>query len=321
MEVYSKLFNLIPDDKDKEWLARHEISEDNKLELRLGPPGEFLGYNNITHGTKRVFGDSIEAKTGDKYWFTNGEDKKINTTTVESGFANSFLATPLISKRFVVKTEDPLQPCSSVVAELQHPDTKTSLNPASASSDRTVTNNCHKRMATAPVVGWPPIRSFRKNLASDSLSKPTSDSLNKQSKEESGREHESSTNNSFVKVNMEGVPIGRKINLSAYDSYEKLFCAIDELFRGLLAAQRDSSVADNHKEMEEANTGSLATSGENTLVYEDNEGDRMLVGDVPWHMFVSAVKRLRVLNSSGLSTLQIGSREEEKTPLNSLLET
>lgn len=39
----------------------------------------------------------------------------------------------------------------------------------------------------------------------------------------------------FVKINMEGVPIGRKINLKAYDSYEKLSLAIDELFQGLLA--------------------------------------------------------------------------------------
>jgi auxin-responsive protein IAA len=28
--------------------------------------------------------------------------------------------------------------------------------------------------------------------------------------------------------------------------------------------------------------GSLIGSGEYTLVYEDNEGDKMLVGDVPW---------------------------------------
>lgn len=28
--------------------------------------------------------------------------------------------------------------------------------------------------------------------------------------------------------------------------------------------------------------GLLDGSGEYTLVYEDNEGDRMLVGDVPW---------------------------------------
>lgn len=34
---------------------------------------------------------------------------------------------------------------------------------------------------------------------------------------------------------MDGVPIGRKVNLKAYDSYEKLSSAVDELFRGLMA--------------------------------------------------------------------------------------
>lgn len=38
-----------------------------------------------------------------------------------------------------------------------------------------------------------------------------------------------------MKINMDGVPIGRKIDLNAYDSYEKLSSAVDELFRGLLA--------------------------------------------------------------------------------------
>lgn len=39
----------------------------------------------------------------------------------------------------------------------------------------------------------------------------------------------------FVKINMDGVPIGRKVDLKAYDSYEKLSFAIDELFGDLLA--------------------------------------------------------------------------------------
>ena len=29
-------------------------------------------------------------------------------------------------------------------------------------------------------------------------------------------------------------------------------------------------------------TGLLSGNGEYTLTYEDNEGDKMLVGDVPW---------------------------------------
>lgn len=39
----------------------------------------------------------------------------------------------------------------------------------------------------------------------------------------------------FVKINMDGIPIGRKVDLKAYDSYEKLSTAVEELFQGLLA--------------------------------------------------------------------------------------
>jgi auxin-responsive protein IAA len=85
------------------------------------------------------------------------------------------------------------------------------------------------RIAPGPVVGWPPIRSFRKNLAtsSGSNSKPTFESQNKPAG--------TCKKGLFVKINMEGVPIGRKVDLKAYDSYEKLSTAVDELFRGLLA--------------------------------------------------------------------------------------
>ncbi|KAL5723552.1 Auxin-responsive protein iaa7 [Ranunculus cassubicifolius] len=102
---------------------------------------------------------------------------------------------------------------------------------------------------------------------------------------------------------MDGVPIGRKIDIKAYDSYEKLSTAVDELFRGLLAAQKDSGVPGNLNKVENVKeiTGLLDGSGEYTLVYEDNEGDMMLVGDDPWEMFASTVMRLRVLKSSELS--------------------
>ena len=89
------------------------------------------------------------------------------------------------------------------------------------------------RIAYSPVVGWPPIRSFRKNLANSSLSKPASESPNE--KEDTGGKPENSNTQLFVKINMEGIPIGRKVNLSAYNSYEELSLAIDELFSGLLA--------------------------------------------------------------------------------------
>ncbi|KAM7274613.1 hypothetical protein ACFE04_016479 [Oxalis oulophora] len=143
------------------------------------------------------------------------------------------------------------------------------------------THTFHKRTTPTQVVGWPPIRSYRKNLSSNnsSLSKPDSDNSNKQqSNDETVKNPETATKKDlFVKVNMEGVAIGRKININAYDSYQKLSYAIDELFRSLLAAQSDSSSDEN--KMEEEKVCSIAGNGEYTLVYEDNEGDRILVGD------------------------------------------
>lgn len=89
------------------------------------------------------------------------------------------------------------------------------------------------RIEYSPVVGWPPIRSFRKNIVSNSLSKPASESAN--DKEDTGGKPENPKTQFFVKINMEGIPIGRKVNLSAYNSYEELSLAIDDLFSGLLA--------------------------------------------------------------------------------------
>lgn len=86
------------------------------------------------------------------------------------------------------------------------------------------------------MVGWPPIRSFRKNLASPSASKPAAESPNAvPNKGINEKPVEVSRKSLFVKINMDGVPIGRKVDLTAYDSYERLSTAVDELFRGLLA--------------------------------------------------------------------------------------
>ncbi|CAN1836806.1 Auxin-responsive protein IAA26 [Linum perenne] len=167
--------------------------------------------------------------------------------------------------------------CTKVVVDLNQAISPQAPAP-STPANTAVPNISQKRTAPGPVVGWPPIRSFRKNLASSS-----SKNDNHQSKNEKPPV-EACKRGMFVKINMDGVPIGRKVDLAAYDSYTRLSTAVDELFRDLLAgslgfwitAQRDSSVD------EEAITGILDGSGEYTLVYEDNEGDRMLVGDVPW---------------------------------------
>lgn len=277
-------------------------SEDKKLELRLGPPGDQdqsallpqLGFISSDHESKRVCHQlQVKAKNEETKWLAN---------TAQHQPKSSYFQCPMIP----------------------HPDKKACSDPASVSK---FTNSAaaissdqksKSRIAQAPVVGWPPIRSCRKNLANkSSLVKPASESPLETLQEKSkGKSADSNTkDHMFVKINMEGVPIGRKVNLKAYDSYEKLSSAIDQLFQGLLAAQRDYSAVEKENKEE-----TKAISDSYTLLYEDNEGDRMLVGDVPWNMFVSTAKRLRVLKSSELSTLRLSSSRPEKTPLDSAME-
>ncbi|KAJ0242238.1 Auxin-responsive protein IAA18 [Hirschfeldia incana] len=191
---------------------------------------------------------------------------------------------------------------------------------SSPSSSTTNKTTSQKRTAPGPVVGWPPVRSFRKNLTNGSSSKLGNESTsngavlrNQKCDDVNDREKPMGAKRQgglFVKINMHGVPIGRKVDLSAHNSYAQLSITVDKLFRGLLAAQKESS---KFGEEEKPITGLLDGNGEYTLTYEDNEGDKMLVGDVPWHMFASSVKRLRVIKTSEISSsLTYGNGKQEK---------
>lgn len=74
------------------------------------------------------------------------------------------------------------------------------------------------------------MRSFRRNLASSSSSRPSP-----QSSSGHHRHHKVQDGGLFVKINMDGVPIGRKVDLTAYGGYADLSAAVGKLFRGLLA--------------------------------------------------------------------------------------
>ncbi|EES17832.1 hypothetical protein BDA96_09G073600 [Sorghum bicolor] len=173
--------------------------------------------------------------------------------------------------------------------------------------------------AAAPVVGWPPVRAFRRNLASTSLSsKPSREppSCQQRGNNEPASNKprmaavEAGNKGLFVKVNMDGVPIGRKLDLGAHAGYDTLSAAVDHLFRGLLAAQASGSGGEQQPIAGILNGGG-GGGREYTLVYEDDEGDQMLVGDVPWPMFIASARRLRVLRSSDLnpSSLRAASRK------------
>ncbi|XP_031119097.1 auxin-responsive protein IAA16-like [Ipomoea triloba] len=295
----------------EEYSRKGERYEEEKLELRLGPPDGGWSMRGREESSLLSFG----------YFCNNNGGKRGFMECVNGGQAphphkfSSFLQ--LSSQHqgmgVTVRPEESSQPGCNKGVEVQSCSEKKAFSdsPPANTTATAVLNTSQKRTAAAPVVGWPPLRSFRKNLASSSSSqKPVSEAQNVVPNKASSEKPMESSNQKglFVKINMDGVPIGRKVDLKAYDSYDKLSSAVDELFRGLLAAQNEPCAGGkwNKEEGEKAITGLLDGSGEYTLVYEDNEGDRMLVGDVPWHMFVSAVKRLRVLKSSELSTLRCG---------------
>ncbi|GMY28060.1 auxin-responsive protein IAA31 isoform X3 [Fagus crenata] len=70
----------------------------------------------------------------------------------------------------------------------------------------------------------------------------------------------------FIKIYMEGIPIGRKLNLFAQQGYDGLIRTIARMFlTTILCPSADRVHSDKY-----------------VLTYEDKEGDWMMVGDVPW---------------------------------------
>jgi auxin-responsive protein IAA len=128
--------------------------------------------------------------------------------------------------------------------------------------------------AKAQVVGWPPIRSYRKNtMATNQL---------KSSKEDA--EAKQGQGFLYVKVSMDGAPYLRKIDLKTYKNYKDLSTALQKMFVGFTTGKGGLSES--------------RTDGEYVLTFEDKDGDWMLVGDVPWEMFADSCRRLRIMKGS-----------------------
>lgn len=155
----------------------------------------------------------------------------------------------------------------------------------------------------APVVGWPPVRSFRRNtLAAAAQPKPEGgEDLRKEVSADgaAGRSEIMPTeqaNNSggggaggslFVKAKLDGVRICRKVDLKSYDSYGSLKSALQHMFQGFVGGGGGDNMRLD-----------LLHGNIYVLTHEDKEGDWMLVGDVPWNLFVTTVKSLRIMKSS-----------------------
>nr|AXS76500.1 IAA5 [Betula platyphylla] len=134
-----------------------------------------------------------------------------------------------------------------------------------------------KELEENHVVGWPPIKSWRKKQLHQhqggqikNYDHQTADQI----RSTGGR-----SNSLYVKVKMEGVAIARKIDLRLYHSYHTLTNTLIGMFSKYPKIDKDGATY--------------------TLTYQDEEGDWLLAGDVPWQTFIESVKRLELLRTGG----------------------
>ncbi|XP_010478873.1 PREDICTED: putative auxin response factor 14 isoform X1 [Camelina sativa] len=90
---------------------------------------------------------------------------------------------------------------------------------------------------------------------------------------------------SCTKVQMQGVTIGRALDLSVLNGYDQLIHELDKLF--------DLK-------------GKLQTRNQWEIVFTDDEGDMMVVGDDPWPEFCNMVKKIFILSKEEVNNLKSG---------------
>ncbi|BAF18000.1 auxin-responsive protein IAA18 isoform X2 [Oryza sativa Japonica Group] len=309
------LLHLIPD--GREWKVKEadgegsrntnlDADEDKELELKLGLPG-VQQEERAADSREKIQQQQRESSSEPSIGCFPTHSKpttSIGTTGAKRGFFAIVGATLEGYNQSHRDTEE----CGKELTlgdENMAGERKKGCCPSPPCSAAAHSSNPQGRGAIPPVVGWPPIRSFRRNLTNGSSFKQSPE---RQNDEADDKAKPICKKRPLVKINMDGIPIGRKVDLQIYDSYQKLSSAVEELFRGFLEAQKDLSCAESGEQGAEDKifSGLLDGTGVYTLVYEDNDGDRMLAGDIPWKVFVSTVKRLRVMRRSELPHDMIG---------------
>lgn len=94
-------------------------------------------------------------------------------------------------------------------------------------------------------MGWPPVRAFRRNLGFHNQTGPVTTSEAKvedshvENKESVASENQVGQTK-FVKVNMDGCTVGRKIDLKLHDGYNSLSHALQKMFHNFFSGKLQS---------------------------------------------------------------------------------
>ncbi|OVA16613.1 AUX/IAA protein [Macleaya cordata] len=116
---------------------------------------------------------------------------------------------------------------------------------------------------------WPPIKPLLRSALAD--------------KKKGNKNNNNNEPTLYVKVYMEGIPIGRKLDIFTVHGYDGLLRTLAHMFKTTILLHSDHQDHHHHHH--------------HVLTYEDKEGDWMMVGDVPWDMFLTTVKRLKITRS------------------------
>ncbi|RZC91438.1 hypothetical protein C5167_027502 [Papaver somniferum] len=95
----------------------------------------------------------------------------------------------------------------------------------------------------------------------------------------------STATRSRTKVHMQGIAVGRAVDLTTLDGYDQLINELEEMFEI---------------------KGELSPRDKWEVVFTDDEGDMMLVGDDPWLEFCKMVKKIFIYSSQEVRRMSPG---------------
>ncbi|KAJ7952167.1 Auxin response factor [Quillaja saponaria] len=113
------------------------------------------------------------------------------------------------------------------------------------------------------------------------------------SQKDTQNKQSSTSTRSCTKVQMKGVAVGRAVDLTMLDGYYQLIDELEDMF--------DIK-------------GQLHPRNKWEIVFTDDEGDMMLVGDDPWPEFCNMVRRIFICSSLDVKKMSTGS----KLPMSSI---
>ncbi|KAF4389438.1 hypothetical protein CsatB_004773 [Cannabis sativa] len=137
--------------------------------------------------------------------------------------------------------------------------------------------------------------SEQKSELSKASKEMITEQLQSSSKESQTKQSSSTSSRSRTKVQMQGVAVGRAVDLSTLEGYSQLIDELEEMF--------DIK-------------GQLRPRNKWEIVFTDDEGDMMLLGDDLWQEFCAIVRRIFICSSQDVKKMKSGS----KLPMLSSLE-